>query len=550
MADLNDVIARIKAEGQLIRNTGTNSIKRSNELLSEQTDVLRTIGRNLNKMTIVQARADINQNGIKRPERVSPVSETSGFGIFKALTAAISEKTIGQFGIGKSQRASKVRSAIASPFQKAYAAVTDPIKEKREQLIDKLLDIARLKPKSGVEEDQQQQQFEEFTGTVTDNLGEDGSIATAIGNQTNVITSIYNLLADMITTDRNKELERQDLALTENRFQPTKEVIAPMDKETKNPFVGILDKFAGIAALGAGLAALASLVGSFATIITVAGTAAIGAAAAVIAAVAAPVVLGLTAVGAAIAGVITGGILGAAKVGDYIEDLLGIKKKIEKYTNTPEFKQRGAEVKEAGKKFGGNTKIEKAKSNRDIMLEAGKAGITQKDIGKLFYKERDDDFLVLKGDKFAGKLYQKSTGQIISKDEAGQLTIPTIVPQTHILPDPIKLIKPSARLSIPQKNDPSRGELYNTDGTLKSDLDKLVPSPIISPKGIAISRGSKDVEAAKTNTANIINAPTDARSSTVNNTVVNNSRGGISKAPAARKSILRGGVYDWGMSYP
>ena len=56
MANLQDVIERLKSEGQLTRNTGTNSIKQTNIILSDVNTNLIEIGKSLGAIRTVGLR--------------------------------------------------------------------------------------------------------------------------------------------------------------------------------------------------------------------------------------------------------------------------------------------------------------------------------------------------------------------------------------------------------------------------------------------------------------------------------------------------------------
>ena len=64
MANLQDVIERLKDEGQLTRNTGTNSIKQTNVLLKDANRNLTEISKSLGAIRTVGLRGSGGGGGV------------------------------------------------------------------------------------------------------------------------------------------------------------------------------------------------------------------------------------------------------------------------------------------------------------------------------------------------------------------------------------------------------------------------------------------------------------------------------------------------------
>ena len=84
MANLQDVIERMKAEGQLTRNSGTNSIKQTNRILDEMNTNLVEIGKSLGAIRTVGGL------GSGRPIQVVGGAGGGGGGTASAATAPVS----------------------------------------------------------------------------------------------------------------------------------------------------------------------------------------------------------------------------------------------------------------------------------------------------------------------------------------------------------------------------------------------------------------------------------------------------------------------------
>ena len=126
MAELQDVIERMKAEGQLTRNSGTNSIKQTNRILGEMNSELIAIGKSLGAIRTVgglgggQAVQVVGggvSGGGTAAAETSPVSNDSNDpqGIVGLLGAAIRNQTVGRVERG----AAAVREAASTRFQES-----------------------------------------------------------------------------------------------------------------------------------------------------------------------------------------------------------------------------------------------------------------------------------------------------------------------------------------------------------------------------------------------------------------------------------------------
>ena len=122
MANLQDVIERMKAEGDLTRNSGTNSLKQTNRILGEVRTELVEIGKSLGAIRtvgglgggqVVQVVGGAGGGGGTATAATAPVSgaETSGDPqtIMGLLGAAIRNQTLGRV-----ERASEAALDFAS----------------------------------------------------------------------------------------------------------------------------------------------------------------------------------------------------------------------------------------------------------------------------------------------------------------------------------------------------------------------------------------------------------------------------------------------------
>ena len=82
MANLQDVIERMKAEGDLTRNSGTNSLKQTNRILGEVRTELVEIGKSLGAIRTV--------GGLGGGQTIQVVGGAGGGGTASAATAPVS----------------------------------------------------------------------------------------------------------------------------------------------------------------------------------------------------------------------------------------------------------------------------------------------------------------------------------------------------------------------------------------------------------------------------------------------------------------------------
>ena len=129
MANLQDVIERMKAEGDLTRNSGTNSLKQTNRILGEVRTELVEIGKSLGAIRTV--------GGIGGVQRVEVVGGAGAGGTAAPATAPVSgnenndpQTIMGLLGaairnqtIGRVERgATAARQAAVGAFRQVHLA--------------------------------------------------------------------------------------------------------------------------------------------------------------------------------------------------------------------------------------------------------------------------------------------------------------------------------------------------------------------------------------------------------------------------------------------
>ena len=213
MSSFEAVIDRMKQEGNLDRNSGTNSIKSLKERLDSSNIILSSISKALKK-NVVGGTSSIpllqsdSQQSLQKEGATSELSkESSIFKLLGAVTKFQAMRPIGAIGGAASSIGSslKEKSGINS-FQKAFS-------DKLENLKSSLFQAA------GGKEEETSSDIEE---TLSENLSSDGPIVSAIETQTAHIEELVGLFKDFIFQGRQSELERRDLASeAQSPEQPT-----------------------------------------------------------------------------------------------------------------------------------------------------------------------------------------------------------------------------------------------------------------------------------------------------------------------------------------
>ncbi len=156
MANLQDVIERMKDEGQLTRNSGTNSIKQTNRILGEMNTNLVSIGKSLGAIRTVgglgsgqavQVVGGGGAGGGTAAAATAPVSNDSSDpqGVMGLLGAAIRNQTVGRAERG----AAAAKEAAIAAFQssslgKGVAATQQFVGEKVEGTKEGLRGLAGI----------------------------------------------------------------------------------------------------------------------------------------------------------------------------------------------------------------------------------------------------------------------------------------------------------------------------------------------------------------------------------------------------------------------
>jgi len=185
MSSFEAVIERIKQEGQLTRNTGTNSLKAMNKNLEQ---ILEVLNKNFGILKT-------NNDSIKSIDKKTPkVSASSEFtterkgGILAGLSAAITGNTIGRLGIGSTGKAQDVRRAAGNFVGKITG------REKRQEIAEKLFSLSDSKIKK-----------EESEETSNE------PVVEAVEEQTNILKKFVSLFEKDMFREKQKELKEEDL---------------------------------------------------------------------------------------------------------------------------------------------------------------------------------------------------------------------------------------------------------------------------------------------------------------------------------------------------
>jgi len=156
MSSFEAVIDRMKQEGDLTRNSGTNSLKQINRTLES---ILETLSKNFKTLQNIKTATPSRttpRDDTPRPERISPEFKTqrSG-GVISAMSSAISGQTIGRLGIGSSGKAQQKRKEIAD------ASGLTKLREMREGAIEKLYSFSDSKTKNKKEDESLKEEKEQ-----------------------------------------------------------------------------------------------------------------------------------------------------------------------------------------------------------------------------------------------------------------------------------------------------------------------------------------------------------------------------------------------------
>jgi len=213
MSSFEAVIERIKKEGQLTRNTGTNSLKAMNKNLEQ---ILQVLNKNFSVLKT-------NNDAIKSIDKKTPkVSASSEFtterkgGILAGLSAAITGNTIGRLGIGSTGKAQDVRRAAGNFVGKITG------REKRQEIAEKLFSLSDSKIKK-----------EESEETSNE------PVVEAVEEQTNILKKIVSLFQKDMFKEKQKELKKEDLE-DEKRKERKAGVVKEKEKEKESGGSGIL----------------------------------------------------------------------------------------------------------------------------------------------------------------------------------------------------------------------------------------------------------------------------------------------------------------------
>ena len=212
MSSFEAVIERIKQEGQLTRNTGTNSLKAMNKNLEQ---ILEVLNKNF---SILKTNNDDIKSIDKKTPKVSPSSEFTTErkgGILAGLSAAITGNTIGRLGIGSTGKAQDVRRAAGNFVGKITG------REKRQEIAEKLFSLSDSKIKK-----------EESEETSNE------PVVEAVEEQTNILKKIVSLFEKDTFREKQKKLKEEDL-----EDEKRKERKAGVVKEKESGGSGIFSIF-------------------------------------------------------------------------------------------------------------------------------------------------------------------------------------------------------------------------------------------------------------------------------------------------------------------
>ena len=212
MANLQDVIERMKAEGDLTRNSGTNSLKQTNRILGEVRTELVEIGKSLGAIRTV--------GGLGGGQTIQVVGGAGGGGTASAATAPVSggetngdpQTIMGLLGaairnqtLGRVERASEAALDFASQkFQesalgKGLAATQKFVGEKVEGTKEGLRGLAGIQTNA------------EALELARKSAEEENATRESIDRLVEVQTAMLGLSEDEAQALRNRELEKADL---------------------------------------------------------------------------------------------------------------------------------------------------------------------------------------------------------------------------------------------------------------------------------------------------------------------------------------------------
>jgi len=216
MSSFEAVIERIKQEGQLTRNTGTNSLKAMNKNLEQ---ILQVLNKNF---SVLKTNNDAIKSIDKKTPKVSAspefTTERKG-GILAGLSAAITGNTIGRLGIGSTGKAQDVRRASGNFVGKITG------REKRQEIAEKLFSLSDSKIKKEKSEKTSNE-----------------PVVEAVEEQTNILKKFVSLFEKDMFREKQKELKEEDLE-DEKRKERKAGVVKEKEKEKESGGSGI---FSGI----------------------------------------------------------------------------------------------------------------------------------------------------------------------------------------------------------------------------------------------------------------------------------------------------------------
>jgi hypothetical protein len=214
MANLQDVIERMKAEGDLDRNTGTNSNKQTNIILREMNMHLVEIGKSLGAIRtaglgggqtiqiVGGAAGDGAATAAATAEATTPAvsNNQDSQGVFGLLGAAIRNQTVGRVERG----AAAASEAASQRFQEStlgqgIASAKQFVSEKVEGTKEGLRSVAGL------------QTNEERDDLLRKSAEEENATRESIDQLVEIQTAFLGLSQDEAERLRNQELEKADL---------------------------------------------------------------------------------------------------------------------------------------------------------------------------------------------------------------------------------------------------------------------------------------------------------------------------------------------------
>ena len=242
MSSFEAVIDRMKQEGDLNRNSGTNSIKSLKEKLDSSNIILSNILNALKKNVVGGTSSTplsrlVSQQPLQKEGATSELSKESS--IFKLLSAATkfqAMRPIKALGDTASSIGSSLKEKFGiNSFQKAFS-------DRLENLKSSLFQSA------GGKEEETSSDIEE---TLSENLSSDGPIVSAIETQTTHIKELVGLFKDFIFQGRQSELERNDLESEAQSPDPEQPTIVEEEEEKEGKSIfgiigGLISSLAGM----------------------------------------------------------------------------------------------------------------------------------------------------------------------------------------------------------------------------------------------------------------------------------------------------------------